>query len=107
MEEVLIGLVIGLLVIAAASLIGPKFGVASPLVLVVVGVAASFLPIFRDFEVDPELVLQGLLPPLLYSSAVSLPSMNFRREFATISMLSVLLVVGSALALRRTQLAQH
>ncbi|MDJ1371553.1 cation:proton antiporter [Gulosibacter molinativorax] len=99
MIELLVGLVLGLLVIAASTLIGPKFGVASPLLLVLVGVAASFLPLFNNFEVNPELVLQGILPPLLYSSAVSMPTMNFRREFGAISGLSVFLVVGSALAL--------
>ncbi|MCB8799080.1 cation:proton antiporter, partial [Escherichia coli] len=37
--------------------------------------------------------------PLLYSSAVSMPAMNFRREFGAISGLSVLLVLGSSLLL--------
>ena len=99
MTELLVVLVTGLLVIAGARVIGPRFGDASPLVLVAVGVAASFLPLFGAFEIDPEWVLEGLLPPLLYSSAVSLPTMNFRRDFGTISGLSVLLVVGTALAL--------
>ncbi|MFI1917085.1 cation:proton antiporter [Nocardia sp. NPDC020380] len=45
------------------------------------------------------MVLEGVLPPLLYSSAVSMPAMNFRREFGAISGLSVLLVVGGALLL--------
>ena len=95
----LVVLVIGLLVIAAAAVIGPRLGMASPLVLVVVGVAASFLPVFTSIEIEPAWILEGVLPPLLYSSAVSMPSMNFRREFGAISGLSVLLVVGSALLL--------
>ncbi|MBX3140691.1 MAG: cation:proton antiporter [Trueperaceae bacterium] len=99
MTELLVVLVTGLLVIAGATVIGPRFGVASPLVLVAIGVAASFLPMFGAFEIDPEWILEGLLPPLLYSSAVSLPTMNFRRDFGTISGLSVLLVVGTALVL--------
>ncbi|KAB1642569.1 cation:proton antiporter [Gulosibacter chungangensis] len=99
MDEALVVFVVGLLVIAGSTLIGPKFGVASPLVLVVAGVAASFLPLFNGFEMDADLVLQGLLPPLLYSSAVSIPTMNFRREFMAISGLSVFLVVASALIL--------
>lgn len=99
MAELLIVFVVGLLVIAAATVIGPRLGVASPLVLVAIGVAASFLPIFATIEIEPEWVLEGLLPPLLYSSAVSIPSMNFRREFGAISGLSVILVVASSLAL--------
>jgi len=99
MEEILVILVIGLVVIAAATLLGERFGVASPLILVAVGVGASFLPLFDSIQIDPELILQGVLPPLLYSAAVSMPTMNFRREFGAISGLSVLLVVVSALLL--------
>ncbi len=88
-----------LVVIAAATLIGPRLGIASPLMLVAVGVAASFLPFFADVHIEPEWILAGVLPPLLYSSAVSMPAMNFRREFGAISGLSVVLVIGSALLL--------
>lgn len=99
MTEILIMAVVGLLLIAAASVVGRRLGVASPLFLVAMGVAASFLPAFGAIHIEPELVLAGILPPLLYSSAVSMPSMNFRREFGAISGLSVVLVVGSALLL--------
>ncbi|MEU8896181.1 sodium:proton antiporter [Nocardia sp. NPDC048505] len=99
MTELLIVIVTALLVIAASAIAGPRLGVASPLVLVALGVAASFLPVFDSVHIEPEWILEGLLPPLLYSSAVSMPSMNFRREFGAISGLSVLLVVGTALVL--------
>jgi monovalent cation/hydrogen antiporter len=97
--EVLTVIVLALAVIAAAAVLGPRLGLASPLVLVVIGVAASFLPVFGALHVQPEWILAGVLPPLLYSSAVSMPAMNFRREFTAISGLSVLLVVASALVL--------
>ncbi len=99
MTELLVVLVAALVVIAATTLIGPRLGIASPLVLVAIGVGASFLPVFAGVHIDPEWILEGVLPPLLYSSAVSIPAMNFRREFGAISGLSVLLVVGSALLL--------
>lgn len=99
MTELLIMAIVGLLSIAAASVVGRRLGVASPLVLVAIGLAASFLPAFESFRLEPELILAGILPPLLYSSAVSMPSMNFRREFGAISGLSVVLVVVSALVL--------
>ena len=99
MTEFLVAIVLALLLIAAAALVAPRLGIASPLVLVAIGVAASFLPVFDGFEIDPEWILAGVLPPLLYSSAVSMPAMNFRREFGAISGLSVVLVVGSALVL--------
>jgi monovalent cation/hydrogen antiporter len=96
-----IGIVIlvgALLVVAAAAAVGPRLRVPAPLVLVVVGIALSLLP-FVDVEIEPELVLSGILPPLLYASSVSLPAMDLRREFGTISGLSVLLVLLSALGL--------
>jgi monovalent cation/hydrogen antiporter len=97
--ELLIVMVAALMVIAGATVVGPRLGIAAPLVLVAIGVAASFLPVFADTHIEPEWILEGVLPPLLYSSAVSMPAMNFRREFGAISGLSVVLVVGSALVL--------
>jgi len=97
--EPLVVIVTAFVVIAAATLVGPRLRIAAPLVLVAIGVAASFLPVFGAAHIEPEWILEGVLPPLLYSSAVSMPSMNFRREFGAISGLSVVLVVASALLL--------
>jgi hypothetical protein len=107
--EVLVVTVTALVVIAAATVVGPRLGIAAPLVLVAIGVAASFLPVFSATHIEPEWILEGVLPPLLYSSAVSMPAMNFRREFGAISGLSVLLVVdpqpGDFLVVRNHRLA--
>ena len=97
MVELLIVVVIGLLVISAAATLGPRLGFAAPLLLVVVGIGASLLPFVPEVHVEPEWILSGVLPPLLYSAAVSMPSMNFRREFTAISGLSFVLVVVSSL----------
>ncbi|GAB16583.1 putative solute/hydrogen antiporter [Gordonia effusa NBRC 100432] len=91
--------VIGVLIVAAANALGPKLALAPALILVPVGVAISFLPFVSAVEVDPEWILVGVLPPLLYSAAVSMPTMNFRRDFTAISGLSVLLVILSAVVL--------
>ncbi|WP_018157871.1 cation:proton antiporter [Demetria terragena] len=97
--EFLVIAVVGLVVIALSTLLGPRLGVAAPLLLVVIGVGASLLPVFDGVLIEPEWILEGLLPPLLYSAAVSMPPMNFRREFGAISGLSVVLVVGTSLLL--------
>ncbi|WP_181779700.1 cation:proton antiporter [Pseudonocardia pini] len=94
MELLLIGL-LGLLAIAAASALSDRVGVAAPLVLVVVGLGVSLVPGVPAFEIDPEWILAGVLPPLLFSSAVAMPAMDFRRDLGAISGLSVLLVVLS------------
>lgn len=95
----LICLVLGLVVIAAATVVGERSNIASPLLLVGLGIIVSFLPFVPAIEIEPEWILAGVLPPLLYSAAVSLPAMNLRREFGAISGLSVLLVAISTVLL--------
>jgi monovalent cation/hydrogen antiporter len=97
--ELLVVGVLALIVIAAATVLGPRIGLAAPLVLVLVGIAASLAPFIPNVTIEPEWILEGVLPPLLYSSAVSMPSMNFRREFGAIGGLSVVLVVASSVVL--------
>lgn len=97
--ELLTGLILGVVVIAFSTSLSQKLGVAGPLILVAVGLAASWLPVLGPFEVDPELILVGVLPPLLYAAAVRLPAVEFRRDLPSISGLAVALVVVSALAI--------
>jgi monovalent cation/hydrogen antiporter len=85
--------------IVAVNVLAPKAGVAAPLVLVLLGIGVSFLPAVPAIEVEPEWILAGVLPPLLYSSAVSMPTMDFRRDFTAIGGLSVALVVISSVLL--------
>ncbi|WP_072806423.1 cation:proton antiporter [Rhodococcoides yunnanense] len=92
-------MVAGLLAIAAASMLGDRIGVAAPLLLVLLGIGISVLPFVPEIELEPEWILAGVLPPLLYSASVSMPAMDFRREFGAIGGLSVLLVVLSAVVL--------
>lgn len=99
MDVYLIVAVLGLLVIAAAAALAPKIGVANPLILVVLGIAVSLVPAVPELSIEPEWILAGVLPPLLYSASVSMPSMDFRREFTAIGGLSVVLVVISSLVL--------
>jgi monovalent cation/hydrogen antiporter len=71
MVELLIVVVIGVLVISAAATLGPRLGFA-----------ASLLPFVPEVHIEPAWILSGVLLPLLYSASVSMPAMNFRREFA-------------------------
>ncbi|TYL51127.1 cation:proton antiporter [Agromyces mariniharenae] len=98
MELLVVG-VLGLLGIAAATALGPRVRVSPPLLLVIVGILVSFLPFVPDIEIDPEWIIAGVLPPLLYSASVAMPSMEFRREFGAISGLSVALVIVSSVAM--------
>lgn len=95
-EEYLTIAVAAAILIIAVTALAPRAGVASPLVLVVLGAGVSLLPWVPAVAVPPELILGGVLPPLLYSAAVGLPSMDFRRDFTAIGGLSVTLVVISS-----------
>lgn len=96
---VIVCLVLALLGIAAASVLGRRTGVAAPLLLVGAGTLVGFLPGVPAVDVEPEWILTGVLPPLLYSAATSMPTMSFRREFKAIAGLSVTLVVVSSVLL--------
>ena len=97
--EALIVVIIAIVVIALATAVAPKRGIAGPLILVLVGGAVSLLPFLEIPEINPEFILVGVLPPLLYSAAVSLPAIEFRRDFGPIAGLSFLLVILSSVLL--------
>lgn len=99
MDAAIVLAIIGVVVIAAATALAPRLNIAGPLLLVITGLGVSLLPFVPAVAVDPEIILVGILPPLLYSAAVSLPAIEFRRDFGPIAGLSVLLVVISSVVL--------
>lgn len=87
-----------MLIIVACQFIAPKVGVASPLILLVVGLVIGFLPQVGAIEIEPNIILEMVLPPLLFSAAVRMPTMDFRREMQAVAMLAIPLVFLSAFA---------
>lgn len=97
MPHEFLALAIGALtVIIVAAVLSRRTGIAAPLLLLALGIGASYVPGMPAVEVDPELILAGVLPPLLYASAVRMPIVDFRRNLGMIAWLSVGLVVTSA-----------
>src|ERR1700712_3354875 len=88
--------VIGVSVIVGVAAFSKRLGVAAPIILVVVGVGLSYLPGVPLIEIAPEWILDGLLPPILYAAAISVPVVDFRRNLGTITSLSVVLVLLTA-----------
>ena len=86
----LVALVIAVGVVAALC---DRFHLPTPLVLVVVGAAASFLPHVPEVELDPDVVLFALLPPLLYATTARTSLFDFKHNKASIVSMSVVLVV--------------
>jgi monovalent cation/hydrogen antiporter len=68
-----------------------------PILLVLGGLGLSVVPGLPDFELPPELVLIGFLPPLLYSAAFFTSLRDFRANTAPIGLLSIGLVAATTL----------
>ena len=65
-----LAVLLGLLIATTALLaLAPRTRIPYPILLVLGGLALGFAPGIPDFELPPQLVLVGMLPPLLYSSA--------------------------------------
>lgn len=95
--ELTLTAVVGVVCIVVVAAFSERLGVAAPLSLVVVGIGLSFVPGVPRIAVRPEWILAGVLPPLLYSTAITMPAVDFRRNLKAISGLGVLLVVVSTL----------
>ncbi|MCW2668926.1 MAG: sodium:proton antiporter [Frankiales bacterium] len=79
-------------VVAVVAGLARRFDRPEPLVLVLVGIALSFVPPFPDIALTPDLVLVGFLPPLLYAAAIRSSLIDFRANKRAIILLSVGLV---------------
>ncbi|MDQ3157437.1 MAG: Na+/H+ antiporter [Actinomycetota bacterium] len=86
-------LVVLLTIVVAVSSLAKRFDVSEPLVLMLVGAATSYVSFVPDYELTPELVLIGLLPPLLYASAIRTSLVDFQKNRRPILLLSVGLVI--------------
>jgi len=87
-------LIVGSCAIAAVA---RRRGVAAPILLVVTGLAASYIPGVPEFRLSPNLVLFAVLPPLVYATALGSSYLNLRDHVRTLSLLSVGLVLFTAL----------
>ena len=84
-------------VVAAGAALARRLGISAPLLLVIVGIAASYLPFVPRVELEPEVVLVGFLPPLLYAAAIRTSLVDFTKHRRSIGFLSVGLVAFTAL----------
>ena len=73
-------------------------GWPAPLLVTVVALAASFLPFVPDLAIDGHVLLSLVLPPLLYSAALDVSFVGFKRSLPQIRRLGIWLVLITALA---------
>ena len=93
--EPLIFLVIG---VVAVNGIAGRIGVPAPILLLVAGVGVSFIPGVPEVQVEPEVVLTVLIPPLLFAAATEASVVALRGLLRSITQLAVGRVLVTAFA---------
>jgi monovalent cation/hydrogen antiporter len=94
-ELILLALVAG---VTALTALAPALRVPYPILLVLGGLALGFIPGVPEVSLPPELVLVGVLPPLLYSASFFTSLRDFRANLKRIGLLAIGLVVATMFA---------
>jgi len=82
-----------LLAVATMLAVAPTLRIPYPILLVLGGLVIGLVPGIPEFELRPELVFFGVLPPLLYGSAFFTSLRDLRASARPIGLLAVGLVV--------------
>jgi CPA1 family monovalent cation:H+ antiporter len=88
-----------LLFVALFAGLARRLRVPYPILLVIAGLILSFLPGMPRVDLSPDVVFLIFLPPLLYAAAWALPWREFQRNFSSIAMLAVGLVLFTIVGL--------
>lgn len=78
-----------LIVIAAVAVLARRLNVPAPILLVLAGVILALLPGLPTVQLEPDIVLLLVLPPVIYSAAVAMSWREFRANLRPISQLAV------------------
>lgn len=90
--EIAFFLVLLAVTVLAVTALAERFGFAAPLLLIAVGIGASYVPEIPQVHLHHDVVLLGLLPPLLYAAAVQTSLVDFNANRRPILLLSIGLV---------------
>jgi CPA1 family monovalent cation:H+ antiporter len=93
--ETFLGLLAVLVVVAVVA---RRLHTAPSILLVVAGIALAVIPGLPRLELAPELVLLGILPPLIYSAGVAMSWREFRFNLRLITLLAFGCVVFTTCA---------
>ncbi len=86
-------IVLLLMLVAALVIVANKFTIPFPVLLVLGGLALSFVPFLPIIRLNPEVVFFLFLPPLLYPAALFTSWRDFRRNLRPILFLAIGLVL--------------
>jgi NhaP-type Na+/H+ or K+/H+ antiporter len=95
-ETVLLLVLAAIAVLVAVRWFAERSGLPAAALLTLIGIVYALLP-GPNIELDPDLVLTLVIPPLLYSAALDASLLAIRRNLHTVVSLSVLLVLATAL----------
>jgi monovalent cation/hydrogen antiporter len=82
-----------ILAVAAMLAVAPTLHIPYPILLVLGGLLIGIAPGMPEFELDPQLVFFGVLPPLLYGAAFFTSLRDLRAQARPIGLLAIGLVV--------------
>ena len=83
-------------VVVAVRWVAGKTGLPAAALLTLVGITYALLP-GPNIELEPDLILTFVIPPLLYNAALESSLIDIRRNLRTVISLSVALVLATAL----------
>jgi Na+/H+ antiporter len=95
-ERTLLFILVAVAVVVAVRWISDKTGLPSAALLTITGCLYAVLP-GKNIQLDPDLILAFVIPPLLYSAALDSSLIDIRRNLRTVISLSVALVLANAL----------
>jgi CPA1 family monovalent cation:H+ antiporter len=85
-------------VLVVVAIVARRFNIAPPILLVIAGILLALTPGLPRIELAPELVLLGILPPLIYSAGVAMSWREFRFNLRPIAVLAFGYVVFTTCA---------
>ena len=85
-------------VLVAVAIAARRLDIAPSILLVVAGVVLALIPRLPRLELAPELVLLGVLPPLIYSAGVAMSWREFRFNLRPIALFAIGCVIFTACA---------
>src|SRR6266436_4660369 len=86
-------ILICLVAVALLALVARKIGVPYPILLTIAGGLLAFVPSLPTIRLDPKLVFDLFLPPLIYPAAVYTSWRDFRANLRSILPLAIFLVL--------------
>src|SRR6266481_2148923 len=86
-------ILICLVAVALLALVAQKIGVPYPILLTIAGGLLAFVPSLPTIRLDPKLVFDLFLPPLIYPAAVYTSWRDFRANLRSILPLAIFLVL--------------